>query len=263
VRTFLVIFILLCATFISKAQDLNGFWSGRLDMPGGCFSVNNIELQLHFRGNSVFGDSYHYENVNYYVKKKLTGTYDSSTKKLVLHEEYVTTYHIPTTCTICIKNFYLTYSKEGKVETLSGNWDGKIMNTGLNCSVGPIVLSRIKESAFKEIPEIAVDTGTIRLDFYDNATIDGDSITVMVNKNVVVSHQLLSAKPITTYVTVNLNNPFFEIEMLAENLGTIPPNTALLIVTAGTKKYQLFLTSTKTKSAMIRIIYDKERRSFL
>jgi hypothetical protein len=232
-------------------------------MPGGCFSVNNIELQLRIRGNTVFGDSYHYENVNYYVKKKLTGTYDSATKKLVLHEEYVTTYHIPTTCTICIKNFYLTYSKEGNVETLQGNWDGKIMNTGMACSVGPIVLSRIKESAFKEIPEIAVDTGTIRLDFYDNATIDGDSITVKVNNNVVVSHQLLSAKPITTYVTVDLNNVFFEIEMIAENLGTIPPNTALLIITAGTKKYQLFLTSTKTKSAMIRIVYDKERRSFL
>jgi hypothetical protein len=263
VRALLAILILLCTALFSKAQDLNGFWSGRLSMPGGCFGVNNIELQLRIRGNTVFGDSYHFENVNYYVKKKLTGTYDSATKKLVLHEEYVTTYHIPTTCTICIKNFYLTYSKEGKVETLSGNWDGKIMNTGLDCSVGPIVLSRIKESAFKEIPEIAVDTGTIRLDFYDNATIDGDSITVKVNNNTVVTHQLLSAKPITTYVTVDLNNIFFEIEMIAENLGSIPPNTALLIVTAGTKKYQLFLTSTKTKSAMIRIVYDKERRSFL
>lgn len=262
-RTSLAILLLLCTTVVSRAQDLNGFWSGRLDMPGGCFNVNNIELQLHIRGNTVFGDSYHYEDVDNYVKKKLTGTYDSATKKLILHEEYVTTYHIPTTCTICIKNFYLTYSKDGKVETLSGNWDGKIMNTTMDCSVGPIVLSRIAESAFKEIPEVAVDTGMIRLDFYDNATIDGDSITVKVNNNVVVSHQLLSAKPITTYVTVDLNNVFFEIEMIAENLGTIPPNTALLIITAGTKKYQLFLSSTKTKSAMIRIVYDKDRRSFL
>jgi hypothetical protein len=124
-------------------------------------------------------------------------------------------------------------------------------------------LTRIKESAFKEVPEVAVDTGTIRLDFYDNATIDGDSITVLVNKNVVVSHQMLSARPITTYVTVDLTNTFFEVEMVADNLGTIPPNTALLIITAGVKKYQLFLSSTKTKSAMIRIMYDKEKHSFL
>jgi len=225
--------------------------------------VNNIELQLHIRGTAVFGDSYHYENVNYYVKKKLSGSYDTASKKLMLREEYVTTYHIPNTCTICIKNFYLSYSKDGNLEMLEGNWDGKIEGTNNDCNVGPIRLSRIKESAFKEIPEVAVDTGRIRLDFYDNATIDGDSITVLVNKNVVVSHQMLSARPITTYVTVDLGNPFFEVEMVADNLGTIPPNTALLIITAGTKKYQLFLSSTKTKSAMIRIIYDKEKHSFL
>jgi hypothetical protein len=251
--------ILLFISPFLKAQDLNGFWKGTLSMSGGCFAVNNVELQLHIRGTTVFGDSYHYENVNYYVKKKLSGVYDTVTKKLTLHEEYVTTYHIPQTCKICIKNFYLFYSKEGTVETLNGSWDGKIKGSEQDCSGGPISLSRIKESAFKDVPEISVDTGTIRLDFYDNATIDGDSITVMVNKNVVVSHQLLSAKPITAYVTVDLSNPFHEVEMVADNLGTIPPNTALLIITAGSKKYQLFLTSTKAKSAMIRIIYDKKR----
>jgi hypothetical protein len=251
------IFFLFPVLF-SHAQDLNGFWKGTLSMAGGCFGINNIELQLHIKGNTVFGDSYHYENVNFYVKKKISGTYDSATKRLTVNEEYVTTFHIPQTCKICIKNFYLGYSKNGDVETLNGTWDGKIKGTELDCSGGPITLSRIKESAFKEVPEILVDTGTIRLDFYDNATIDGDSITVLVNKNVVVSHQLLSARPVTTYVTVDLNNPFQEIEMVAENEGTIPPNTALLIITAADKKYQLFLSSTKTKSAMIRIVYDKK-----
>jgi len=251
------IFLLLSFPFL-KAQDLNGFWKGTLSMSGGCFGVNNVELQLHIRGTTVFGDSYHYENVDYYVKKKLSGVYDTVTKKLTLHEDYVTTFHIPQTCKICIKNYYLTYSKEGNVESLTGNWDGKIQHTEQDCSGGPISLSRIKESAFKEVPEISVDTGTIRLDFYDNATIDGDSITVMVNGAVVVSHQLLSAKPITAWVTVDLNNPFHEVEMVADNLGSIPPNTALLIITAGNRKYQLFLTSTKTRSAKIRIIYDKK-----
>ena len=257
-KSTLVFILLLFHIGLLQAQDLNGFWKGTLSMSGGCFGTNYIELQITVRDNQIFGDSYHYENVNHYVKKKINGTYDPATKKLVVHELHVTTFHIPNTCVICVKNFYLTYSKEGEVETLSGNWDGKILNTNRDCSTGPITLSRIKESAFKDIPEILVDTGTIRLDFYDNATIDGDSITVTVNKNVVVSRQLLSAKPITTFVTVDLSHPFHEIEMIADNLGTIPPNTALLIVTTPGKKYQLFLTSTKTKSAMVRVIYDKK-----
>jgi hypothetical protein len=255
--TGLLFLSLLCS--FSYAQDLNGFWKGTLGMGGGCFGVNNIELQLHVRGTTVFGDSYHYENVDYYVKKKISGTYDSSTKQLIVHEEYVTTFKIPKTCVICIKNFYLSYTKDGNLEVLKGNWDGKIMGTGMDCSTGPISLSRIQESAFREIPEIPVDTGTIRLDFYDNATIDGDSITVLVNKTVVLSHQLLSTKPITTYVKVDLTNPFQEVEMVADNLGTIPPNTALLIITAGSRKYQLFLTSTQNKSARVRFVYEKDR----
>lgn len=252
---FAIYFLLF--TSVLQAQDLNGFWKGSLGMSGGCFIQNNVELQIRIRGKEVFGDSYHYQDINNYVKKKITGTYDSATKRLIIHETHVTTFHIPDHCKICMKNFYLSYSKEGNVETLQGAWDGKIKGTNVDCSGGPITLSRIKESAFKEVPEVLVDSGTIRLDFYDNATIDGDSITVTVDKNVVVSRQLLSAKPVTTYVTVNLNQPFHEVEMMADNLGTIPPNTALLIITAGAKKYQLFLTSTKTKSAMIRIIYDK------
>lgn len=240
------------------AQDLTGFWKGTLTMTGGCFAVNNIELQLHFVGDSVYGDSYQYENENYYVKKTIRGHYDRANKKLMIHETILTTFHVHSGCSICIKNFSLSYSKNGNLELLSGSWDGKLMGTDRDCSIGPISLSRIKESAFKAIPEVIVDTGTLRLDFYDNAEIDGDSITVLVNKKIVLTHQKLSAKPITVFVTIDLNNTFQEIEMVAENLGSIPPNTAVLIITAGEKKYQLFLSSTKTKSAMVRFVYDKK-----
>jgi len=258
VKTAAAILFFLLVTTDTHAQNLTGFWKGNLTMGGGCFSVNNIELQLKFQGDTLFGDSYQYDNVNYYVKKNITGRYESSRKKLTVNENFVTTFHIPQTCSICIKNFYLTYSRKGNVETLTGTWDGKIMNTNADCSTGPITLSRIRESAFKEVPEIIVDTGTLRLDFYDNALVDGDSITVLVNKNVVISHQRLSTKPITTFITIDLTHTFQEIEMVAENLGTIPPNTAMLIITAGAKKYQLFLSSTESKSAMVRFVYDKK-----
>jgi hypothetical protein len=76
----------------------------------------------------------------------------------------------------------------------------------------------------------------------------------------VVSHQRLTTKPITTFIRIDLNNTFQEIEMVAENLGSIPPNTAMLIITAGEKKYQLYLTSTESKSAMVRFVYDQKEQ---
>jgi hypothetical protein len=239
------------------SQDLTGFWKGSLTMLG-CFPNNNIELQISFSGNEAWGDSYHYQDVNNYVKKKFRGSFNKLSQKLVIQEGSVTTYHIPYNCHICIKNFDLVYSKSGNLETLEGVWNGKIKDTRKDCSEGKIILTRIKESAFKGVPEIKVDTGEIRLDFYDNAYVDGDSITLLVNKKVILSHQRLSAKPITAYLRVDPGNSFFEIEMVAENLGSIPPNTAIVIINAGKQNYRLFLSSSESKSAMVRFVYDPD-----
>ena len=252
-----LLIIITAITSNLTAQDLTGFWKGSLSMRG-CFPENNIEIQINMKGNAAIGDSYHYQDIDNYVKKKFRGSFDRTTKKLSLQEGLVTTYHIPQRCVICIKNYELTYSREGNVEVLRGSWNGTVMNTLQSCDGGNIVLTRIRESAFKEVPEIKVDTGTIRLDFYDNAQIDGDSITVLVDKQVVLTHQRLSAKPITTYVRIDLNNTFHEIEMVAENLGSIPPNTAVLIITAGVNRHLLAMSSTEQKSARIRIVYDDD-----
>jgi len=250
--------MLCCFCCTAAAQDISGFWKGTLTMTGGCFPVNNIELQIHADGKNVFGDSYHYLDIDNYVKKKFQGFYNPTEKKVVLNEGLVTTFKIPAHCKPCIKNYTLVWSRTGNQETLTGSWDGKIMNTGVDCYPGTITLYRIKESAFKDVPEIAVDTGTLRLDFYDNGVVDGDSITVLVNNVVVLSHQRLTEKPVTSYVRVDLQHTFQEIEMVAENLGSIPPNTALLIITAGEKRYQLFLSSTEQKSAKVRFVYEKQ-----
>jgi hypothetical protein len=240
------------------SQELNGIWKGTLtQQPGGCFPVYNVELQVNIVNNKVSGFCYHYSDLSNYVKKNYDGIYNAATKTINIQEQRVTTFHIPLDCTPCIRYFSLAYSREGTKETLSGDWGGVVMNGSAACTPGRIVLHRIAESEFNHIKEIRVDTGKIRLDFYDNAQIDGDSISVLLNNTVLKSHQLLGIKPITLEVKVDLEHPEQEVTMVAENLGTIPPNTALLIVTAGNKKYQLFLASDKQRSAQVRFIYEK------
>lgn len=257
-----IFYVVLCSFCVpALAQDVRGYWKGSLSMVSGCFPENNIELQVKTDGDSIIGDSYHYLDVNNYVKKDFSWTYNASLKQLIVQEARVTAFRIRPECRVCIKRYVLYYSRTGKTETLTGSWTGYMMGTRQSCDSGKIVLYRIKESAFKEIPEVAVDTGQLRLDFYDNNQVDGDSISVTVNGKTVLSHQRLSAKPVTLFVPVNLDEgKFQEVEMIAENLGTIPPNTALLIVTAGERRYQLFLSSTEIKSARVRFFYDPVRR---
>lgn len=256
-RKLFFVFLITVTPFFVIAQDVSGFWKGTLDMVGGCFPVNNIELQISIKGDTIYGNSYHYLDVNNYVKKKFTGLYDSKAKRIVLQEAVVTTFKIPAQCLVCIKKYELDFSALGKQELLKGDWTSVITGNYIDCESGPIQLSRIRESAFKEIPEILADTGEIRLDFYDNGQIDNDSITVRINDQVVLTHQRLSAEPITTFIKIDLKHTFQEVEMIAENLGSIPPNTALLIITAGKKRYELFLTSSNQKSAKVRFLYEK------
>jgi hypothetical protein len=101
-----------------------------------------------------------------------------------------------------------------------------------------------------------VDTGNIRLEFYDNGEIDNDSISVVVNNKAVLSNEKLGARPVTLMIRMENNKQMQEVIMQAENLGSIPPNTALLIVTTGKKRYKLYLTSTDKRNAAVRFIYD-------
>ena len=262
-KTPFALVLLLFFSLTLRAQDLNGVWKGTLTISNGCFPENHIELQVTIRDDSVFGNSYHYLNINYYVKKKFRGVYNRALKKIIVEEGILLTYNIPKDCQVCMKTYELSYSSKGNEEVLAGGWNGYILGKKVLCEPGTITLSRIKESAFSQIPEISVDSGDIRLDFYDNGIVDGDSITVLVNKRVVLSNQKLSVKPITTMIRVDLYNTFQEIEMVANNLGSIPPNTALLIITAGRKRYRLFLTSTNARNAVVRFVYDKEYKDVL
>jgi len=45
--------------------------------------------------------------------------------------------------------------------------------------------------------------------------------------------------------------------MVAENLGRIPPNTSLMIVTAGDQRFEVRITSTEQKNALVRFKYVK------
>ncbi|HEX8461696.1 MAG TPA: hypothetical protein VF623_09705 [Segetibacter sp.] len=97
-----------------------------------------------------------------------------------------------------------------------------------------------------------------KIELYDNGEIDGDRISVYDNNKLIVSNQLLTNKPITITINADESTRTHEFVMVAENLGSIPPNTALMIVTAGGQRYELFLTSTEQKNAVVRVEFKAE-----
>jgi hypothetical protein len=106
---------------------------------------------------------------------------------------------------------------------------------------------------------IKIENPTVRVDLYDNGVVDGDSISLFFNSRLILSHQRLSEKAITLTLNVNTNKAVNDLTMYAENLGTIPPNTALMVVTDGEKRYEVPVTSDLQNSGTVRFIYSGEK----
>jgi len=85
----------------------------------------------------------------------------------------------------------------------------------------------------------------------------GDTVTIYHNNKLTVARAGLSEKPISFHIMVNAMHPHHELVMVADNLGSIPPNTSLMVVTANNKRYEIFISSSEQKNAKIILDLDK------
>jgi hypothetical protein len=120
------------------------------------------------------------------------------------------------------------------------------------------VVNYVVSNAYKErenvvAEEIVVDADSVRVDIYDNGEVDGDSISIFFNDRLLASSQKLTAKAIHLTIGLDPTKPFNDISMFADNLGSIPPNTALMLVYDGKKRYEIRLSSSLQKNGTLRI----------
>lgn len=102
---------------------------------------------------------------------------------------------------------------------------------------------------------VVVTSPHIQIQLYDNGEIDNDTITVFINGKLLLYKQMLTDKPLNLDFTA-IPGVEYELVMYADNLGLIPPNTALMVVKAGSKKFEVFLSSSEQKSATVKFVYD-------
>jgi hypothetical protein len=264
------------------AEDLNGIWKGTLTQgPGGCYPQYFLELQINFSQDRITGKAYDYYDKTHFVKMSFTGRYNAQTHRLVLIENTVLQAEIPLDCQPCIKTYDLNYSKKGDLEELSGDWKGVFSEKRSVCPPGKILLKKSLASDFPVdieqndtlaalqkslhllprvkdlLKTVSVNSSQIKIEFYDNAEIDHDTVTVLINNKLLLYRQMLTDRPLT----INFNafpGVEYELVMYADNLGEIPPNTALMMVTAGTRKMEVFLSSSEQKSATVKFVYRPE-----
>ena len=92
---------------------------------------------------------------------------------------------------------------------------------------------------------------SLQLSLYDNGEIDGDTVSVFMNGEVLMAKQGLKASAIKKTIYITPGNEDFTLVLFAENLGKYPPNTGLLVVRDGDDVYNLRFSSDFQKNAGI------------
>src|SRR6185369_3244152 len=107
------------------------------------------------------------------------------------------------------------------------------------------------------VQTLTINSENVTVKLYDNGEIDDDTISVYLDSKLILSNKRLSAAAINVNLKMDESNPDHELIMVAENMGRIPPNTSLMIVTAGDQRFEVRITSTEQKNAMVRFKYVK------
>lgn len=124
---------------------------------------------------------------------------------------------------------------------------------------GPIVSSEeLAKRKIETIRTVDFKSDSLTLTLYDNGVVDGDTVSVLLNGKIIMPKEGLSTKAITKtiYITPDLGDSL-QLIMYAENLGSIPPNTGLLIIKDGEESYQIRFAGDLQKNSAIVLRRNK------
>ena len=106
-----------------------------------------------------------------------------------------------------------------------------------------------RKTVAPQIVEFKSDS--LELKLYDNGEIDGDTVSVLLNGELLLAKQGLKAAAIKKTIYIQPGSDEITLVLYAENLGKYPPNTGLLVVHDGEDVYQVRFSADLQQNAAV------------
>ena len=123
----------------------------------------------------------------------------------------------------------------------------------------PVAAANVEKRKSETIQSLEFKSDSITLSLYDNGEIDGDTVSVLINGEVILAQQGLKATAIrkTIYITPAMQDSF-TLVLYAENLGKYAPNTGLIIVRDGDDAYQVRFSADLQKN--VAVVFRRKKK---
>jgi len=257
-----------------RAQDLTGQWTGTAS-DNGSDTRQKIVLTITEGDSAVAGVLHWYFPETQYIRHFIiSGRFYGKDSVLTIREDSAMAAAMGDSGRG--SGFHVLYYRRtpGRRDALEGQWESMATPQGDKPAALairlekkappfiPIVIPRKKKDSAqlkalqdRQTPVIATipvrGTDTVKVVLYDNGEIDGDSVSLYMNNELLLQHYKLTAQPKVLLVAIDKSLPVNRLVLFAENLGTLPPNTALMEVTVHGKTYELFLSTDYKKNASV------------
>jgi hypothetical protein len=95
---------------------------------------------------------------------------------------------------------------------------------------------------------------SLTLVLYDNGIVDGDTVSVVLNGEVIIPKQGLTEQAYRKVIKIPPgSDDSLQLVIYAENLGSIPPNSGLLIIEDGANRQEIGFEGDLKKSSAVRL----------
>lgn len=138
-----------------------------------------------------------------------------------------------------------------KVKTSGGDHKVKVAPLPKSAAPGTVAPLSPAERKNRVLSSLQIASDSLVLQFYDNGVVDGDVISVYIDGVLVIASQKLTDRPIKKTISIAPEQSSIEIKLVAENLGTLPPNTGLLVIQDGALRHNINFSADLQNNASI------------
>jgi hypothetical protein len=144
---------------------------------------------------------------------------------------------------------------EVKIKTKEDKTKIKVEKAPVSKIVQPAVAATtpFSQRQNKVVQAITIIADSIELSLYDNGVVDGDIVSVYLNDTPVMPNTKLLEQAAKLTIAIPKADTDYEIKLVAENLGVLPPNTGLLIIQSGENRHRIYFSADLRTNASIII----------